>query len=33
MVVSGIKIRLGGVIVLVALVALFSGTGSLPNFE
>ena len=30
MVVSGIKIRLGGVI---ALVALFSGTGSLPNFE
>jgi hypothetical protein len=30
MVVSGIKIRLGGVI---ALVALFSGNGSLPNFE
>jgi hypothetical protein len=30
MVVSGIEIRLGGVIVLVAL---FSGNGSLPNFE
>ena len=30
MVVSGIKIQLGGVI---ALVALFFGTGSLPNFE